>query len=106
MMESLVTAVVKWAKDRNLIEGSTPLAQFEKTEEEVTELFDGIVKHDKLEIKDAIGDITVTLIIQAEMHGISFNDCLASAYDEIKDRKGQMINGKFVKEADLELSRH
>lgn len=29
------------------------------------------------------------------------DDCLAIAYDEIKDRKGKMIDGVFVKEADL-----
>lgn len=34
-------------------------------------------------------------------HEISFVDCVELAYDEIKDRKGKMIDGKFVKEADL-----
>lgn len=34
-------------------------------------------------------------------YNISFMDCVGLAYNEIKDRKGKMINGKFVKEADL-----
>jgi hypothetical protein len=33
--------------------------------------------------------------------GVDFNECLKMAYDEIKDRKGKMIDGVFVKEEDL-----
>ena len=33
--------------------------------------------------------------------GLKFNDCLDYAYNEIKDRKGKLINGTFVKESDL-----
>jgi hypothetical protein len=33
--------------------------------------------------------------------GLDVEKCIASAYDEIKDRKGRMINGVFVKEEDL-----
>ena len=34
-------------------------------------------------------------------YGLNFVECVESAYKEIKDRKGKMINGQFVKEADL-----
>jgi len=47
---------------------------------------------------DAIGDITVTLIIQAEMQGLDFQDCLQAAYDVISKRTGKMIDGQFVKD--------
>lgn len=53
---------------------------------------------DKPEIKDAIGDIAVTLILQAHMHGWTLGECLESAYQVIKDRKGKMVDGVFVKE--------
>lgn len=33
--------------------------------------------------------------------GLKFDDCLDYAYNEIKDRKGKLINGMFVKESDL-----
>lgn len=33
--------------------------------------------------------------------GLNFENCLISAYNEIKDRKGRMIDGVFVKEGDL-----
>jgi len=79
MIESLETAVIKWAEDRGIFEKATPASQ--------------------CEIEDAIGDIVVTLIIQARMHGLSLGQCLASAYDQIKNRTGKMINGVFVKDA-------
>jgi len=99
MIESLETAVIKWAEDRGIFEKATPASQWEKTHEEVLELIEGIVKNDRREIEDAIGDIVVTLIIQARMHGLSLGQCLASAYDQIKNRTGKMINGVFVKDA-------
>ena len=34
-------------------------------------------------------------------NGITLSECLARAWDDIKDRKGKMIDGIFVKEADL-----
>ena len=49
-------------------------------------------------LKHAIGDIIVTLIIQAQMWGLSATDCLTEVYKEISQRKGMMVNGKFVKE--------
>lgn len=33
--------------------------------------------------------------------GLQVDDCLNLAYNEIKDRKGKLINGTFVKESDL-----
>lgn len=37
----------------------------------------------------------------AEENGFDFLECVAMAWDEIKDRKGRMIDGVFVKESDL-----
>jgi NTP pyrophosphatase (non-canonical NTP hydrolase) len=66
--------------------------------EEVNELEEAIISGDLAEIKDAIGDITVTLVLQAEMNGLDFMDCVQSAHDIISKRKGKMVNGIFVKE--------
>lgn len=98
MIESLEVAVLNWAEERGIFESGTPFSQFRKTEEEVTELHAALLCNDKGAVKDAIGDIVVTLIIQAHMHGLSLGQCLASAYHEIKDRKGKMVGGVFVKE--------
>ena len=89
---------LQWARDRNLIEGSDPKSQFLKTVSEMGELADAINKGSTEEQIDAIGDVLVTLIIVAEQLGLTLTECLAVAYMEIKDRKGRMINGVFVKE--------
>lgn len=47
---------------------------------------------------DAVGDITVVLIGYCMQRNLDFMGCLESAYHEIKDRKGKVINGVFVKE--------
>lgn len=93
--------ILQWAHDRNLIEGSDPKSQLLKTMSELGELADGINKDRINEIVDGIGDVVVTLIIVAAQKGLDFHSCVEAAYDDIKDRKGQMINGVFIKEGDL-----
>ena len=98
MERILEQEIVAWADDRRIFEQSTASLQFSKTLEEVNELYDGIQEGDVDEIADAIGDVMVTLIIQAQMWGLSSTDCLTGVYKEISQRKGMMVNGKFVKE--------
>lgn len=90
--------VLDWAKEKGILDKSTPIAQAEKTLEEAHELIDAIKSDNKPEIKDALGDILVTIIIGAEMQGWDIEDCLQTAYDVIKSRTGKMIDGQFVKD--------
>lgn len=94
----LETLVIEWAKEKGILEKGNPQAQAEKTLEEVQELLDAIAVDDKEEIADALGDILVTIIIQAEMQGMDLKKCLKGAYDIISKRKGVMKDGQFVKE--------
>jgi NTP pyrophosphatase (non-canonical NTP hydrolase) len=94
----LEALVIAWAEQKGIFEKGNPGAQCDKTLEEVYELHDAIKNNDRDEIIDALGDILVTIIIQAEMQGLSLEECLLSAYNVISKRKGQMINGQFVKE--------
>lgn len=94
-------AVLKWAKDRNLIEGGTIAGQYRKLMEEAGELGEALILNDDVEIADAIGDMAVVLIILADMNEFSFEGCIAQAYDQIKDRKGRMVNGVFVKHEEV-----
>ena len=87
-----------WANEKGILEKATPLAQAYKTEEEVQELIDAIKINNREEIIDALGDILVTIIIQAKMQGLSLEYCLESAYNIISKRTGKMINGQFVKD--------
>ena len=90
--------IIQWAKDRNIFVGGTPVVQSIKTMEEAVELIDGVNKRDKGAIRDAIGDIIVTLVIQAKMQGLNIEECVEQAWNEIKDRRGRMQGGMFVKE--------
>lgn len=52
----------------------------------------------KDELKDGIGDTFVTLVLLAERASLTIEECVQAAYDVISKRKGQMIDGTFVKE--------
>lgn len=97
-MNELVGKVLEWAEARNLISGATCQAQMLKMTEEVGELAHGIARNDKAEIADAIGDCLVVLTILAAQNDLHIQACLEGAYEEIKDRKGRMENGIFIKE--------
>jgi hypothetical protein len=95
--------VIQWAQDRQIIPNSTPMAQAIKTKEEVGELFDALMTKDHAALRDAYGDILVTLIIGAALADVDLVDCLNDAYNEIKDRKGHLnAAGIFVKETALD----
>ncbi len=96
--KELETLVIDWAKDKGIFDKGTPLKQAYKTVEEVSELISAVSINDKEEIKDALGDILVTLIIQAKMQNLDLLECVESAYNIISQRTGQMINGTFVKD--------
>lgn len=95
----------QWAEDRNLIKGSTSANQMLKLVEELGELAGSINKNRREDIADGIGDAVVVLTIIAAMHGLEIERCIDGAYQEIKDRKGKMIDGIFVKEEDLKKAR-
>jgi len=86
-----------WAKDKGIYEKGDGKTQYIKLMEEAGELARGLLKNDLPEIKDAIGDIVVVLTNLAALEGLNIEDCVTSAYDVIKSRQGNMINGTFVK---------
>lgn len=98
-MENYVDKIIQWHHDRNLIKGSTDKDQFCKLIQEAGELSDNICKGKS--VADDIGDMVVVLLNIAERNSLSLNECLAKAWEDIKDRKGRMVDGVFVKEQDL-----
>ena len=92
--------VEAWARERNIIPYATTSAQLMKAVSEMGELADAEGKRDLPAIKDAVGDIVVCLINYCALHDIDIIECLAGAYNEIKDRKGHLMSdGTFVKES-------
>lgn len=94
------TLIRRWADARNLIDGSTPQAQFVKLAEEMGELAAGLAKNRPGQAVDSIGDMVVVLTILAEQLGVTIEGCILTAWDEIKDRTGRMENGVFIKDGD------
>lgn len=93
-------AVIQWGEARGIVQNSTPFAQALKTKEELDELFDAISKQDVAAMKDAYGDILVTLIMGCACADLDLVECLKGAYDEIKHRKGYLNkDGIFVKKS-------
>ena len=99
--ENIYDLIRIWAKDKGIYAKGDSKTQYLKLMEEVGELADAILKNDKAEVIDAIGDIVVVLTNLAALEDLRIEDCVASAYDVIKSRKGKMINGTFVKESQL-----
>ena len=94
-----VNRIKQWHHDRNLIDGSDDKTQFAKLIQEAGELSDNICKGK--DIKDDIGDMIVVLINIAERNDISLTECIKTAWEDIKDRKGMMRDGVFIKQDDL-----
>ena len=84
-LEQYESMIKQWHIDRNLIQ-------------EVGELSDSVCKG--RDVSDDIGDCIVVLFNIAVRNGLTLEQCMAQAYNDIKDRKGRMVDGIFVKEAD------
>ena len=87
-----------WAKQRGLYDSGDPMTQYAKLMEEAGELAQGLLKSKDDEVVDAIGDMVVVLTNLAHLKGVTIEHCINSAYQEIKNRKGSMVNGTFVKQ--------
>jgi NTP pyrophosphatase (non-canonical NTP hydrolase) len=125
--------IAQWHHDRNLIDGATNNSQFGKLLEEMMELYMTINQNRPLSpevavaevtgilgnlldkgrisvapkgksVKDDIGDCIVVLVNIAEREQVTIQGCVETAWEDIKDRKGKMVNGVFVKEQDADYA--
>jgi len=88
----------EWADERGLYEHGDPKTQSLKLVEEVGEICRAVLKDDIDEVIDGIGDAVVVLTNLAELHDVSIEECIASAYGVISKRTGKMVNGTFKKD--------
>ena len=88
----------EWADERGLYENGDTKTQALKLVEEVGETCRAILKEDYEEVVDGIGDCVVVLTNLAELQGVSIEMCIDAAYEEIKGRKGKMVNGTYKKD--------
>lgn len=99
-LEELEKKIVIWGQDKGILPHPDPMAQWEKTLEEVIELKDAIEANDREAAKDAIGDVFVTLVMGCGYWSLTMEQCVEQAYNVISKRTGKMVDGQFVKDAD------
>ena len=99
-MDELLMKIEEWASARGLATAD-PNKQMLKLGEEYGELCAGMARSNMETVVDSIGDMFVVMTILCQQLNLDFEDCVQRAYDEIKGRKGRMIDGVFVKEADI-----
>ena len=90
--------ILEWAEPKGLLNPQLAPQQFMKLSEEVGELANAILKGNKIEQIDALGDIKVVITILAEQLGFDIDECEESAYNVIKNRTGVLKNGTFLKD--------
>ena len=95
----VIEEIIEWGRDKGIDNADK---QTIKLMEECGELAHEISRghYYSEDLKDAIGDITVVLIILADILDLDFGVCLSIAYEAIKNRHGQTVNGSFIKEQD------
>lgn len=117
--DNLRNKVLDWGKSKDLLHEENAEKQFMKFVEEVFEFkseMDYLTRigqsseevysdYEQIEAQEnmklEMGDVFVTLIILCDQLDIYPVDCLARAYEKIKDRTGKTINGVFIKKEDL-----
>ena len=87
-----------WAEYNGIYASGDPKTQYVKLMEEAGELGRAILKQNRGEQMDAIGDMVVVLTNLSELLDMSIEECVESAYEVISKRTGKMINGTFVKD--------
>jgi len=88
----------EWADERGLYDKGDPKTQTLKLMEEAGEICRATLKEDRAEIIDGIGDCVVVLTNLAELHGVTIENCIDTAYKVIKNRTGKMVNGTYKKD--------
>ena len=96
--QSIFDSIRNWAQVRGIYENGDVKTQYVKLQEESGELAKALLKDDQAEVVDAIGDMIVVLTNLAEQRNVKVETCIASAYNQIANRTGTMINGTFVKD--------
>ena len=98
-MNTLSMNILDWGLKRGIVQNGQPLGQAVKMFEEATEVLDALSSGSKQDLIDAIGDVYVTLVMLAGTSGLSIEECVEHAWNQIKDRRGYLReDGIFVKD--------
>lgn len=90
--------ILDWAETKGIRSGSSAIRQNDKSFEELIEVRDAIVLGDTENAGCEIGDLYITAVNTADQLGLTMTQCIDLAVNKVTKRKGQMIDGQFVKE--------
>ena len=96
--EELKNKLHKWSSDKGIDRFENHPKQMMKVIEELGEVNSALLKDNRAELRDGLGDTFVTLIILCDQLNEDPVACLNLAWEEIKDRKGKTVNGSFVRD--------
>ncbi len=97
---NIFSDIIKWAKEREILQKSTVHIQMTKLTEEYGEVAKAVLKDNRENLATELGDMGVVLTILADMHNLSLEQCMVKANKKNNSRKTKMINGTAVKEED------
>lgn len=106
IFEELETSVIDWGNRKGIlgtVDSDVEVKarkekQILKFSEEHDELLEEVLNGDVDTVRDELGDVLVTLCIQANLWGLSLGECLDEAFNKINVRTGRMVDGVFVKD--------
>jgi len=90
----------KWADKVGILAQCTSHAQIVKLGEESGELCRHVLRNNKQGYTDALGDILIVMVNLAASLGISLEQALNLAWQEVHSREGKIKNGTFIKQGD------
>ncbi len=99
--ETFKQLMTLWGQERNLYTEGTTQGQIDKLKEECAEIDEAYKNESVGNLMLEIGDAYAVLQNLCKIIEVEPEECMELTWGKIKDRGGKMINGSFVKEADL-----
>lgn len=102
-ISDVVKGSCNYVADENFIAIDSKLEQFQDLDTSVGFYTDENVKYLKVYFELSVLFLVVALHATADKMGWTLEECIEVSWDDIKDRKGLMYNGAFIKESNLNL---
>ena len=97
MEKNIFEKIRDWSDIRGMQNGD-PQMQYQRLLQEVVEIHDALVKNDRIELIDAIGDVVIALTNFAKTVNLKTEGCIDKAFNVIEKRKGITTpKGDFVR---------
>ena len=80
-MEQLRKDIIKWADDKGILSKATPATQATKILEECLELVIADLHNNRPEIEDVVGDVFITILIEAQLLGLDLDEVFPHSFD-------------------------